>query len=117
MIAVSVHFPRRSIFRYEVAGGVLRLIELWIPPWERGRGTALMRRVLAAADRLGLAIELVADPTDRPGDPDTAALVRWYTRLGFRQVGRCPETGSPAMRREPCPAGAGRSPGAGISPG
>lgn len=78
----------------------MHLEELSIPAGHRGIGTAFLARVVAAADRLGCPTTLHADPTDKPGDPCTFELVRWYARFGYVATGLSTEDWV-GMRREP----------------
>lgn len=62
--------------------GVLELQYIRVPidDREQGHGTAMLRRVLAEADRRG--VTTVCTPTDERG-ADMERLERWYERHGF----------------------------------
>jgi hypothetical protein len=100
--AIRAALPRGSKFRFTLEHDLLILHMLHLPPESRGGvGTKTLQRIVAVADRHELRAKLVADPTDEPGDPDLATLVRWYGRFGFQQTGIDRDTGSPIMERQP----------------
>ena len=103
MNAIAASMPRNSSLEWEIFAHQDRMTihKLTIPKASRGCGTTIVKRIFAVADENKLAIDIVADPTDAPGDPDGPALERWYARLGFRVTGRDDSTLSPTMRREP----------------
>lgn len=78
--------PRGSEFAWRFESGGVRFETWTVPQARRGRGTELLARILAEADRSGLACSLDADPTLEPGDPSLFDLVRWYRRFGFEAV-------------------------------
>lgn len=104
--AVRATIPEGAVLAWTVAGPAEAKLEiLRIPPHLRGCGTRIMRQICAALDASGASATLQADPTDEPGDPAAADLVRWYGRFGFRTVGE--EDGVATMSRQPV-----RQPGA-----
>ena len=81
------------------AEGRLFLDLIQVPRTRRGAGSVLLAAFLSVADKHGLVVELVADPTDRVVDPGTGTLVRWYSRHGFVVIGTDAGTQSPRMLR------------------
>ena len=98
---IGQKLPSGSSFSYQVNEDHLWLERFLIPKHARGQGTAWLSKVLAATDQAGLKTALLADPTDRPGDPSTFDLVRWYGRFGFTLLA-VTEDGV-AMERQPRP--------------
>ncbi|MCP8940910.1 GNAT family N-acetyltransferase [Alsobacter sp. SYSU M60028] len=91
----------------------LDLVKVAAPLRRRGRGTMLVRALLALADRFGkpVRLQVYALAADL-GGPGQAELERWYERLGFRMSGAFSPTGQPVMIR-PAARTTGRSvPGA-----
>lgn len=84
--AVARKLPSGSTLTYTVQPDHLWLEVLRLPPSARGVGSKVLAQVLDLADRAGLPVALVADPTDEPGDPSTVDLVAWYQRFGFKAL-------------------------------
>ena len=103
VVALGTTLPTGSTFDFRLGeDGVLRIDYLGVPKASRGVGKAFLARVLATADRHGMAVALDVDSTDRHGDPPMRALVNMYRRLGFSLVGMTDQDWV-AMRREPRP--------------
>jgi ribosomal protein S18 acetylase RimI-like enzyme len=60
----------------------------------QGRATALLKQIMADADREGVTLYLEVTPS---GGLDLDQLTRWYQRHGFRHM----QTGSNVMWRPP----------------
>ena len=88
-----------SSFQYDIHDDHLWIEILLLPKHARGTGTAVMSKILAATDRAGLKVALLADPTDRPGDPTSFDLARWYGRFGFALLAATED--GVAMERQP----------------
>ena len=84
--AIGQKLGAGSSFRYEIHDDHVWLERLLVPTRARGTGTAVMAKILAATDKAGLKVALLADPTDRLEDPTTFDLVRWYGRFGFAML-------------------------------
>lgn len=89
-------------YRIDAEAGILWLNRLLLPSDARnGAGSRLLARILEQVDRARMTVDLNADPTDRPGDPATYDLVRWYSTFGFKPLS-ANEDGV-QMRRTPQP--------------
>lgn len=99
--SIAQKLPSGSSFSFTVNDDHLWLERFLIPKHARGQGTAWLSKILAVTDQAGLKVALLADPTDRPGDPSTFDLVRWYGRFGFTLLA-VTEDGV-AMERQPKP--------------
>lgn len=83
-IARSLPSGGRLVYRLEPDYLWLEIFHL--PVSARGTGTQWMSKILEAADVAQTVVNLCADPTDRPGDPSTYDLTRWYARFGFKPL-------------------------------
>ena len=85
---LAQRLPMGSELVFRVDPEQLWIERICLPKTSRrqGRGSATLAQVLAAADRAGVCTALLADPTDQPDDPDSFALVRWYSRFGFQAL-------------------------------
>ena len=100
LCAVRATIPEGAVLTWTVTGPAdARLQVLRIPPHLRGCGTRIMRQICTALDASGASATLEADPTDEPGDPTAADLVRWYGAFGFKTI--CEEDGVATMSRAP----------------
>lgn len=97
--AINQKMPPGGSFKYQVHDDHLWLEILLVPKHARGQGTALLSRILAAADQAGVRTALLADPTDQPGDPTAFEIVRWYGRFGFAMLAATED--GVAMERAP----------------
>jgi len=65
---------------------VIWLEKIVIHPSHRGIGSEVLATLIQEADELGWSIQLCADPTDKPGDPNVYDLSRWYAGFDFKIV-------------------------------
>lgn len=63
---------------------------VFVPPQLRrqGQATALLRKVVEAADIGSYTLRLTVEPIGRNPPLSARQLIRWYKRLGFRLTGR-----------------------------
>lgn len=97
--AVAHKMPPGSSLDFQIYDDHLWLERLLVPKHARGQGSEILAKILAAADQAGLKTSLLADPTDRAGDPTSFELARWYGRFGFTLLA-ITEQGV-AMERQP----------------
>lgn len=79
-------FPPKTKFEFTVDNGCLWIEKIYVDPQYRGKGSMCMSHIVAYANKHKLTIDLLADPTDRPNDPNPYDLVKWYNSFGFQPL-------------------------------
>lgn len=64
----------------------LDLVSVSSPLRRLGLASKALAGLLDLADRSGMRVELDANPTGYPSDPEAFALARWYASFGFEPV-------------------------------
>ncbi len=82
----NMKFPPKTKFEFTVENGFLWIEKIYVDPQHRGKGGACMSHIIAYANKHKLTVDLLADPTDKPSDPNPYDLVRWYNSFGFEPL-------------------------------
>jgi ribosomal protein S18 acetylase RimI-like enzyme len=76
--------------------GEVELVEIYVLPTLRSRGVGAeaLRLAESFAQKAGRTfMTLYAEPLDDDTDDAKEALIKWYTRLGYRELGPCDRLG------------------------
>lgn len=97
LAAFQRELPRGIQVRATLSPAGIHLERIHTASFARGKGSEVMRGLLAVADAAELPVTLHAQASGQPQDPSTEDLLRWYRRFGFEVVTE--EDEGPFMQR------------------